>query len=194
MRWIHATLLLALLASPALPEASSWQIDTLHSGAHFSVRHMMVSTVRGQFGGLKGQVQLDEQDFTKSVVEASIDAATINTGEPKRDGDLKGPDFFHVEKFPTIRFRSKRVERAGPGRLRLIGDLTLRDVTREVVFDVEGPTAPISDKNVLRRGVSATGRLNRSDFGLTWNRVLEAGGVAVSDEVSITLDVALVKR
>jgi polyisoprenoid-binding protein YceI len=194
MRTTRSVFLLCLLAGPALPQPAVWQIDTLHSGAHFSVRHMMVTTVRGQFGGLKGQAQIDDQDVTKSSVEATIDASTINSGEPKRDRDLKGPDFFDVEKFPTLSFRSTRVERAGAGRLRVTGDLTIRGVTRPVSFEVEGPTAPISDKNVLRRGASATAKINRRDFGITWNRVIETGGVAVSDEVTITLEVALVRR
>ena len=185
-------LILVLLAGAAYPQTSTWRIDTLHSSAHFAVRHMMVSMVRGQFGGLKGQVSLNEQEIEKSTVEATVDAATLNSGEPKRDKDLKGPDFFDVEKFPALLFRSTRVERAGSERLRVTGDLTLRGVTRPVTFDVDGPTAPVSDKKVLRRGLSATARINRRDFGITWNRVIETGGVAVSDEVSITLDVELV--
>jgi polyisoprenoid-binding protein YceI len=191
---IRTLLALCLFTAPAWAEASTWQIDTLHSGAHFSVRHMMVSTVRGQFGGIKGHVRLDEVDPTKSSVEATIDASTLNSGEPKRDSDLRGEEFFHIEKHPTMTFRSKRVERAGEDRLRVIGDFTLRGVTREVVLDVEGPTPPIPDKGGLRRGVSATTRLNRRDFGIIWNRVIETGGVAVSNEVTITLDVELVKR
>ena len=179
-----------LLAAPALAEVSVWQIDTLHSIATFSVRHMMVSTVRGQFGGLKGQASLDDKDITKSTVEATIDSATIGTGEPKRDGDLKGADFFDVGNYPTMKFRSKRLQRAGQ-RLRLTGDLTIRNVTREVIFDVEGPTPPITNQGVQRRGLTATTRINRRDFGIIWNQVLDNGGISVSNEVSITLDVEL---
>ncbi len=155
---------------------------------------MMISTVRGQFGGVKGQAHIDDQDITKSTIEATIDTKSITTGEPKRDGDLKGADFFDVEKYPTITFRSKQVQSAGQGRLRVIGDLTIRSVTRQVTLDVEGPTPPISNQGTLRRGVTATTKINRREFGIIWNRVLDNGGVSVSDEVSITLDVELVKK
>lgn len=190
-----ATLLVVLaLASFSWAQAATWQIDSKHSYAHFSVRHLMVSNVRGSFSNVSGILIIDESDLTKSSVEATIDATTINTQEPDRDKHLKTADFFDVASHPTITFKSKKVEKAGKDRLRVIGDLTIRGVTKQVVLDVEGPTAPIKDpRGNLKRGATATTKVNRQDFGVAWNRTLDAGGVVVGDEVSITIELELGK-
>jgi polyisoprenoid-binding protein YceI len=172
----------------------TWQVDTAHTSAQFAVKHMMVSTVRGQFNKTTGTATWDGKDFSTAVVDIVIDAASINTREPRRDDHLKSADFFDVAKYPTITFKSTRIEPVGPGRLKMTGDMTMHGVTKSVVFDVEGPSAPLKEANGLRVGASATAKISRKDFGLTWNRAIEAGGVAVSDEVVITVDVELVNR
>jgi polyisoprenoid-binding protein YceI len=153
---------------------------------------MMVSTVRGDFSKLSGAVELDEKDITKSAIQASIDVASINTGVAARDNHLRSADFFDVAQYPTITFQSKSIEKAADGRLKVTGNLTMHGVTKEVVLDVE-PLSPIlkDPSGTLRTGTSGTTRISRKDFGLTWNRALEGGGVAVSDEVSITIDIEL---
>jgi polyisoprenoid-binding protein YceI len=181
-----------LQAGQAVAQQATWNIDTAHSSAQFSVRHMMVATVRGEFTSTKGTVRWDGKNLATAVVEATIDAATIGTREPKRDAHLRSADFFDVERYPALTFKSTKVEPIGPGKLRMTGDLTIRGVTRSVVFDVEGPTEAIKDNRGNQRvGASATATINRKDFGLTWNAALETGGVVVSDEVKIILDVAL---
>ena len=161
--------------------------------AEFKVKHMMISNVKGQFTGA-GVLTLDEQDVTKSRVEASIDAASITTREAERDTHLKSADFFDVEKFPTLSFKSTRVDRIAKGELAVTGDLAIHGVTRQVVFSVEGPTPAAKDPwGNTRIGLSATTKINRKDFGLTWNAALEAGGILVGDEVTLTLEVEFVK-
>ncbi|MCL4849113.1 MAG: YceI family protein [Acidobacteria bacterium] len=183
------------LAVPAQAQTDTWEIDTAHSQSTFSVKHLMVTTVRGQFGKTSGKVQWNGKDVSTISVEATIDATTINTREQKRDDHLRSADFFDVEKFPTITFKSKRVEAASGGKFKLVGDLTMRGVTKEVVLDVEGPTSAITDMQGNQRvGATATTRLNRKDFNIVWNRALDGGGVVVSDEVDVTIDLALVKR
>ena len=194
MRNNFLRVLLCLVMAAALAAAATWQIDTAHSAAQFAVRHMMVSTVRGQFGGVRGTIEYDPAQPARAAVDVTIDANTLNTREAKRDAHLKSPDFFEVEKFPTITFKSKRVEPAGQGKLRLIGDLTMKGVTKEVALDVEGPTPEVTMRNMARIGASATGKVNRKDFGINWNRTLDAGGVVVGDEVSITIDVEMVRK
>ncbi len=185
----------ALLLGAAPVRAATWEVDSAHSGAHFSVRHLMVSNVRGELTKLTGTLVLDDKDLSKSSIEVSIDVSTINTGEPKRDEHLKSPDFFDAAKFPTMVFKSKKVEAAGAGKLKVTGDLTIHGITKSVVLDVEGPSAEIKDPwGNARRGASATTKINRKDFGLSWNKALEAGGVAVGEEVSITLDVEFTKK
>jgi polyisoprenoid-binding protein YceI len=185
---------LILLALPAAAQVASWKIDSAHSAANFSVRHMMVSTVRGTFGKLTGTVQFDPKDLTKTVVETTIDVTTVNTNEPKRDAHLKSPDFFDVEKFPTMTFKSKSVKPVSPGKLKMTGDLTIHGTTREVTWDVEGPSPELNTGRAIKSGASATTKISRKDFGIVWNRAIEAGGVAVGDEVSITVDVELDKQ
>ena len=181
-------------AMPSMALASDWDIDGGHSSAQFSVRHLMVSNVRGEFGKVTGTVKLDDKDITKSVVEATIDVGSINTRDEKRDGHLKSPDFFDVAKFPTITFKSKKV--AGKaGKLKVTGDLTIHGVTKEVVLDVEGPAKEAKDPwGNVKSGAAAFIKINRKDFGLGWNKALETGGVVVGEEVSITLDIELLKK
>lgn len=187
--------LLALLPMViAMPlAAATWEIDSVHSSAQFSVRHMMVSNIRGEFGKVTGTVEFDGKDLETIRVEATIDATTIDTREADRDKHLRSADFFDVEHHPTLSFKSKKAEPLSDRHFSLMGDLTIRGVTREVVLEVEGPTPSIKDPwGNVRRGVSATTRINRQDFGLKWNGVLEAGGVLVGDEVSINIDIEMI--
>ncbi len=157
----------------------------------FAVKHMMVTTVKGEFGKVAGKINIDEKDITKSSVDVTIDASTIDTRNEQRDGHLKSPDFFDVTKHPNITFKSNKVEKVGEGKLKVTGDLTMRGVTKPAVLDVEGPTAPVKspfDGSALI-GATATTKINRKDFGLNWNKALEAGGVLVGDEVKVTLEV-----
>jgi polyisoprenoid-binding protein YceI len=184
------------MATLTVPQTaiSTWTIDPAHSVAEFKVKHMMISNVKGQFAGISGTLSLDETDVTKSQVEATIDVGSINTREADRDKHLKSADFFHVEQHPTLSFRSTRVAQSGDGALSVEGNLTIRGVTRKVVFVVEGPSAPAKDPwGNTRIGVSATTKINRKEFGLTWNAALETGGILVGDEVTITLDVQFIK-
>jgi len=184
-----------MTSTAAVPQTSTtWNIDPAHSLAEFKVRHMMITNVKGQFSGIHGALTLDEADITKSRVEASFDAASINTREPQRDAHLRSADFLDVEKFPTLSFKSSHVTRGGEVELEVTGDLTIHGVTRTVVFSVEGPSAPTKDPwGNTRIGLSATTKIHRKDFGLNWNAALEAGGFLVGEEVTITLEVELVK-
>jgi polyisoprenoid-binding protein YceI len=194
-RVLLSGLAVAALATSAVAQVNTWQIDPNHSAAQFSVRHMMISTVRGAFTKMSGTAQYDPADLSKTVVEVTIDAASVDTRSDGRDKDLRSPNFFDVEKFPNLTFKSTHTEATGSGKLKLTGDLTIHGVTKQVVFDVDGPTPPIKDqRGNLHMGASATTKINRKDFGLMWNAVIEGGGVMVSDEVTITMDVELVHR
>jgi polyisoprenoid-binding protein YceI len=173
---------------------TTWNIDPAHSVAEFKVKHMMISNVKGQFAKVTGVLSLDESDLTDSRVEALIEAASIETRDAQRDAHLKSADFFDVEKFPTLSFKSTRISLVRDGELAVEGDLTIRGVTRKILFSVEGPTPPAKDPwGNTRVAVSASTKINRKDFGLTWNTALETGGILVGDEVTITLDVEFVK-
>lgn len=177
-----------------MPQVTTWGVDPAHSVAEFKVRHMMISNVKGHFSGITGSLKLNEADVTKSGVEASIEAASLNTREPQRDAHLKSADFLEVERFPALSFRSTRVERNEDGDLKVTGDLTIRGVTRSVVFAVENLSEPSKDPwGNVRIGLSATTKINRKDFGLTWNAALETGGVLVGDDVTINLEVEFIK-
>lgn len=192
-RWAAVAGLAAVIALPASAGTTTFQIDPRHSAAEFAVTHLMISTVRGEFHGVNGTVVLDDQDPSKSVVNVTIDAASVDTREPDRDKHLKSPDFFDVAKYPTITFKSTKVEPAGPGKLKVLGDLTIHGVTRQVTLDVTTPKEPIKDPWGLQRSaVYGTTKINRQDFGVKWNAALDAGGVAVSDDVNITLDVEMI--
>ena len=187
---------LALIAVlPSVAATSTWKLDPQHSSAQFSVRHMAISTVRGAFSKVNGTVVLDDQDITKSTVEVSIDVATVDTREPARDKDLRSDHFFDVEHFPSMTFKSKKVEQVSPGKLKVTGDLTIRGTTKEVVLDVEGPTAPVKDPwGNQRAAANATAKINRQDFGVKWNATLDNGGVVVGDDVNITIDAEMTKQ
>jgi len=180
---------------PTLAAPSTWKIDPQHSAAQFSVRHMAISTVRGAFSKVNGTVVLDDQDITKSTVDVSIDVSTVDTREPGRDKDLRSDHFFDVEHFPTMTFKSKKVEQVASGKLRVTGDLTIRGTTKEVVLDVEGPTAPVKDSwGNQRAAANATTKINRQDFGVKWNATLDNGGVVVGDDVNINIDAEMTKQ
>jgi polyisoprenoid-binding protein YceI len=181
---------LTLVAGNAL--ADEWTIDPSHSAAQFSIKHMMVSTVRGNFQKISGTVNLDEKDLTKSSVEVTIDATSVDTREPKRDAHLKSPDFFDVAKYPTLTFKSTKVEKAGKGKFKVTGDLTMHGQTHSLVLTVEGPTPAVKTPwGTQARGVSASGKLNRKDWALGWNKAIEMGGVMVGDEVQLQVDAEL---
>ena len=173
---------------------SKFQIDPSHSTASFSVRHMMMSKVHGGFEKLSGTLDYDAKYPAKAVVEIVIDAVSINTRDAARDTHLKSADFFDTEKYPTVTFRSTKVEGSG-SELKVIGDLTIHGVTKQVTLEVEGPSDEVKDPwGNLKIGASATTKIKRKDFGLTWNAALEAGGVLVGDDISISLDVQFVKQ
>jgi len=178
-----------------MSNSSQWIIDASHSNVGFSVRHMMISNVRGEFQKLEGKVTWDPAHPESTQIEASIDVASINTREAQRDAHLKGADFFDVEKFPTLTFKSKSTQAKSSSELSVKGDLTLHGVTKEVVLEVEAPSAPSKDPfGNVRIGATATTKLKRDDFGLVWNAALEAGGVLVGSEVKITIDISLIQQ
>ena len=173
---------------------STYQIDPAHSAAHFSVRHMMIANVRGEFTKVSGTFSYDPQNPSSSTIEATIDVASIETRDPQRDGHLKSADFFDVEKFPTMTFKSTHVEPRGDGEFAVTGDLTLHGVSRPVTFAVSDLSGPGKDPwGNTRIGLTATAKINRKDFGLQWNAALETGGFLVGDEATISLDVQFIK-
>ena len=175
------------LTLSALGQAKTWQIDPNHSSAQFSVRHMGISTVRGAFTKVSGTATYDPADPGKTALEATIDASSVDTHVEKRDNDLRSPNYFEVAKYPTLTFKSTKVEAAGPGKLKVTGDLTIHGVTKQVVLDVDGPSAPVQDpKGNLHMGASATTKINRKDFGVN------GGGGLVGNDIPITIDVELV--
>ena len=183
----------ALLASAA--GATTWQLDPAHTSVQFSIRHMMVSNVRGEFTKVSGTANADDADLTKSTLEATIDTASIDTHNDKRDEHLRSPDFFDVAKFPTMTFKAKKIGKQGDGHYAVTGDLTLHGVTKEVTLDVEGPTPTVKDMmGTMRAGAHATTTIKRSDFGSVWNKTLEAGGVALGDDVQVSIDVEGVQK
>lgn len=184
----------AALTAPA-GAGTDWQIDPAHTSVQFSVRHLMISNVRGEFGKVSGTAQTDDQDLTRSKIQATIDASAINTREQKRDDHLRSPDFLDVAKYPTITFTSKKIEKAGENRFKVTGDLALHGVTREVVLDVESSGPPIKDMmGMTRAGARAATKINRKDYGIVWNKSLDGGGIAVGDDVEITIDVEGTKQ
>ena len=189
-------LLSALLAALALPTpsvAATWKSDPSHASVQFAVSHLMVSTVRGTFDTFDVTVVLDEDDVARSSVEATIQTASVNTRNEKRDAHLRGPDFFDVAAHPTMTFRSTQVEKIEDTRYRVTGDLTLCGVTRQVVLDVRGSPHPITDPRGIRRmGGSVTTTIHRPDFGLTYNSILDTGGVSIGEDVDIVIDLQLI--
>ena len=194
-RFTLAAGLAALMTLPVSAATTTWQIDPAHTAAQFSVKHLAISTVRGGFSNVKGTVILDDADISKSSVDVTIDVSTVDTRTPERDKDLKSDKFFDVAKYPTMTFKSTKVEQAGAGKLKVTGDLTIRGTTKSVVLDVDGPTAPVKDPwGNQRSAVTATTKINRQDFGVKWNATMDNGGVVVGDEVSITIDAEMVQK
>ena len=185
---------MANAAAPVQTSTTTWNIDPAHSIAEFKVKHMMIANVKGQFSKVSGALILDESDLANSRVEASIEAASIHTRDDQRDAHLKSADFFDIEKFPTLTFKSNGISIVKDRELSVEGELTIRGVTRNIRFAVQGPTPPTKDPwGNTRVAVSASTKINRKEFGLTWNAALETGGILVGDEVTITLDVEFVK-
>jgi len=179
---------IALLFTLSAVSQDTWQIDPKHTAAQFSVRHLGISTVRGEFSKVSGSVQYDATNPGKSSIQATIEATSVNTRVEARDNDLRSPHFFDVEKYPTITFQSKKIEAAGAGRLKVTGNLTIHGVTKEVVLDEDGPSPAIKDRAGERMGASATTKINRMDFGVSG-----APGVA-GDEITITLDIEMIRQ
>jgi polyisoprenoid-binding protein YceI len=181
------------MSTVSAPSTTTWKIDPAHTNVEFSVRHLMIATVKGRFTDVSGTVKIDEADLSRSEIDVTINVASIDTREQQRDAHLRSADFFDVEKYPTMTFRSTRVEPGQDGRLTVVGDLTIRGITKPVTLDVTSEGRAKDPWGGERAGFSATTRINRTDFGLTWNQALETGGVLVGDEVKISLDVELVK-
>ncbi len=194
-RGISATALAAVLSLPAAAATSTWQIDPNHSAAQFAVRHLAISTVRGAFTKVSGTIQFDDKDIAKSSVDVTIDAASVDTRVEGRDKDLRSDHFFDVEKYPTLTFKSTKVEQVEVGKLKVTGDLTIHGVTKQVVLDVEGPTAAVKDPwGNQRAAANASTKINRQDFGVKWNAKMDNGGWVVGDDVAITIDVEMVQK
>ena len=190
-----AATLVAALAVPSPAATATWQIDPAHTAAGFSVRHMMIATVRGQFKGVTGTVLWDDQDINNSTVDVTIDANTVDTGEPKRDADLKSANFFDVKNYPTITFKSTKIEKISAGKMKVTGNLTIHGVTKQVVLDVEGPSGAVKDPwGNTRVALNATTTVNRMDYGVKWNAKMDGGGVVVGDDVNINIDLEMVKK
>jgi polyisoprenoid-binding protein YceI len=187
--------LVMLIAVPLAARADTWQIDPTHTTVGFTVRHMTISSVRGQFDKVAGTITANGNDPASVAIEATIDTASIDTRSSDRDADLKSANFLDVAKYPTMTFKSKKIEAAGPGKWNIVGDLTLHGVTKEVTLAVEGPADPIKDPwGNTRAGASATTTISRKAFGLTWNKMIEAGGAVLGDAVSVSIDVEAVKQ
>jgi len=191
---ISGVVLFLLATISAFGQTATWNIDPAHSTAQFTVRHMGISNVTGNFTKVSGTVALDEKDITHSQASASIDVNSVDTRVEMRDKDLRSPNFFEVEKYPTMEFKSKSIRKNGD-KLQMVGDLTIHGTTREVTLDVDGPTAEIADPwGNARRGFSATTAINRKDFNLTYNNLLKTGEAVVGDNVKIQIDVELVRK
>lgn len=187
--------LAAVLALPVTAATNTWTIDPNHSSAQFAVRHLGLSTVRGAFTKVNGTVELDSSDMSKSSVNVTIDAASVDTRVEGRDKDLKSDHFFDVEKYPTITFKSTKVEQVSPGQLKVTGELTIHGTTKPVVLDVEGPTGPAKDPwGNQRMAATATTKVNRQDYNVKWNATMDNGGLVVGNDVAITIDVEMIQK
>jgi polyisoprenoid-binding protein YceI len=190
-----STALAVAISLPASAAASLWKIDPAHSSAQFAVKHLAISTVRGAFSSVNGSINFDDKDVTKSTVDVTIDVNSVDTRQPDRDKDLKSDKFFDAANYPSITFKSTKVEQAGAGKLKVTGDLTIRGTTKSAVLDVDGPTAPMKHPwGNNRAAASATTKVNRQDYGVKWNAKLDNGGVVVGDDVAIVIDVEMVQQ
>lgn len=190
-----SAVLAAVLTLPAGAATTTWQIDPNHSSAQFAVKHLGLSTVRGAFTKVNGTVELDSSDLSKSSVNVTIDAASVDTRVEARDKDLRSDHFFDVEKYPTITFKSTKVEQVAPGQLKVTGDLTIHGTTKPAVLEVEGPTGPTKDPwGNQRMAASATTKVNRQDYNVKWNATMDNGGLVVGNDVAITIDVEMIPK
>ena len=187
---------IAAIQAVSSPAASTtWLIDPAHTAAGFSVKHMMIATVRGQFKGVTGTVNWDDQNISNSVVDVTIDANTVDTGEPKRDADLRSANFFDVAHYPTITFKSTKIERISAAKMRVAGNLTIHGITKPVILDVEGPSGAIKDPyGNTRVALNATTTVNRMGYGVKWNAKMDGGGIVVGDDVNINIDLEMIKK
>jgi len=183
-----------MTASATAPETTTWQLDPVHSSVEFAVKHLMIVTVRGSFAGVEASIVGDESKPAGATVTVKVDTATITTKNDQRDTHLRSADFFDVEKYPSITFVGKRIVGDGFGEFQFVGDLTIRGVTKQITLDAAFEGRAKDPWGGTRIGFSAKGKIRRSEFGLTWNQVLEAGGVAVSDEVKISVDAQFVRK
>ena len=194
-RCIIVLLVCLAMGMPLIAGAATYQLDTDHSSIQFKIRHLTVSNVTGTFNKIKGTASVEGEDLATLKVEVTIDAASVDTGHQKRDEHIRTADFLDVAKYPTITFVSKKVVKAEPGKLRITGDLTLHGVTREITVDLEGPTPEIKDPwGNFRRGATGTAKIDRRDFGITWNKALDTGGLVVGNEVGIQVDIEWVRK
>jgi len=194
-RSIVVLLICLAMGTPLIAAAAAYQLDADHSSIQFKIRHLTVSNVTGTFNRVKGSASIEGEDPSTLKAEVTIEAASIDTGHEKRDEHLRTPDFLDVAKYPVITFVSKRIVKGEPGKLKLIGDLTLHGVTREITVDLEGPTAEIKDPwGTFRRGATGTVKIDRRDFGITWNKALDTGGLVVGNDVGIYVEVEWVRK
>jgi polyisoprenoid-binding protein YceI len=194
-RYFIVLLVCLALSIPPIAGAATYQLDSVHSSIQFKIRHLTVSNVTGTFNKVKGSAIMEGDDPATLKVEVAIEAASVDTGNEKRDEHLRTADFLDTAKYPTITFASKKVTKGDPGKLRVTGDLTLHGVTREINVDLEGPTSEIKDPwGNFRRGASGTAKIDRRDFGITWNTALDAGGLVVGNEVTIYVEVEWVRK
>jgi polyisoprenoid-binding protein YceI len=192
---LRVVLWILLMIVPVMAHAATWEIDPAHASVEFRVRHLMVTWVKGTFPDVAGTVDIDESDLSKSQVNVTLGTASIDTNNAKRDEHLRSGDFFDTASYPTMTFVSKKIVAEGGLLRQVIGDLTIRGTTREVTLSVGELTPAVKDPwGNTRRGATATAEINRKDFGLTWNKAMETGGVVVGDEVKITLDVELIRK
>jgi polyisoprenoid-binding protein YceI len=194
-RSIVVLLICLAMGTPLIAAAAAYQLDADHSSIQFKIRHLTVSNVTGTFNRVKGSASIEGEDPSTLKAEVTIEAASIDTGHEKRDEHLRTPDFLDVTKYPVITFVSKRIVKGEPGKLKLIGDLTLHGVTREITVDLEGPTPEIKDPwGNFRRGTTGTAKIDRRDFGITWNKALDTGGLVVGNDVGIYVEVEWVRK
>jgi len=194
-RSIVVLLICLAMGTPLIAAAAAYQLDADHSSIQFKIRHLTVSNVTGTFNRVKGSASIEGEDPSTLKAEVTIEAASIDTGHEKRDEHLRTPDFLDVAKYPVITFVSKRIVKGEPGKLKLIGDLTLHGVTREITVDLEGPTPEIKDPwGNFRRGTTGTAKIDRRDFGITWNKALDTGGLVVGNDVGIYVEVEWVRK
>lgn len=184
----------ATVSAPSAAGAGIWQIDPAHTDVQFAVKHLMISTVKGRFAGVNGVIHIDDRNPSAASAEVTIGVRSIDTRQQQRDDHLRSPDFFDAERFPTITFRGRRIQGDPRGDFQLLGDLTIRDITREVVLQVSSEGRVKDPWGSYRAGFSATTRISRKEFGLNWNDVLESGGVVVGDQVNVSIEIELVRQ